>query len=97
MTTKTPLPLCIGQPLPRNEDARLLTGRGQFTDDFSFPGQSLRGDGALAICPRADLSGSIDSTARTMPAFLGCLPAPIVSPTASVQFLTIHYRRQNST
>ena len=30
----------IGQPLPRKEDLRLLTGQGQFTDDFSLPGQT---------------------------------------------------------
>ena len=30
----------IGQPMPRNEDARLLTGKGRFTDDFSIPGQA---------------------------------------------------------
>jgi len=25
----------IGQPLRRKEDARLLTGKGRFTDDFA--------------------------------------------------------------
>ncbi|MGH6684482.1 MAG: xanthine dehydrogenase family protein molybdopterin-binding subunit [Pseudolabrys sp.] len=30
----------IGQPVPRHEDARLIAGRGRFTDDFDFPGQS---------------------------------------------------------
>ncbi len=30
----------IGQPRPRTEDARLLTGQGRFTDDFGFPGQA---------------------------------------------------------
>jgi carbon-monoxide dehydrogenase large subunit len=29
----------VGQPLRRKEDERLITGRGQFTDDFSLPGQ----------------------------------------------------------
>lgn len=29
----------IGQPLRRNEDQRLITGRGRFTDDFTLPGQ----------------------------------------------------------
>jgi carbon-monoxide dehydrogenase large subunit len=29
----------IGQALPRVEDARLLTGRGRFTDDEAIPGQ----------------------------------------------------------
>jgi carbon-monoxide dehydrogenase large subunit len=30
----------VGQPLRRNEDIRLLTGKGRFSDDFSLPGQS---------------------------------------------------------
>ena len=29
----------IGQPLPRKEDDRLLSGRGAFTDDLSLPGE----------------------------------------------------------
>src|ERR1700681_744428 len=29
----------VGRPLPRNEDQRLITGRGRFSDDFSLPGQ----------------------------------------------------------
>ncbi|RVT95298.1 xanthine dehydrogenase family protein molybdopterin-binding subunit [Rhodovarius crocodyli] len=29
----------IGQPVPRQEDPTLLTGRGQYTDDVSKPGQ----------------------------------------------------------
>ena len=30
----------IGKPRVRVEDARLVTGRGRFTDDFSLPGQA---------------------------------------------------------
>jgi carbon-monoxide dehydrogenase large subunit len=30
----------IGQPMVRHEDARLITGQGQFSDDFTFPGQT---------------------------------------------------------
>src|SRR3954465_10255480 len=30
----------IGQPVPRTEDARLITGKGQFCDDFNYPGQT---------------------------------------------------------
>ena len=30
----------IGQPLRRKEDVRLLTGQGQFSDDFNFDGQA---------------------------------------------------------
>jgi carbon-monoxide dehydrogenase large subunit len=29
----------IGKPLQRKEDLRLITGKGQFSDDFSLPGQ----------------------------------------------------------
>jgi hypothetical protein len=43
----------IGQPIPRTEDARLLTGRGQFSDDFSFPRPDLCGVGSIPAraCP----------------------------------------------
>jgi aerobic carbon-monoxide dehydrogenase large subunit len=30
----------IGKPMPRKEDARLTTGNGRFTDDFSLDGQA---------------------------------------------------------
>src|SRR6185437_2093389 len=40
MTEQKPKFRFIGQPLVRNEDARLLTGRGQFSDDFAFPEQT---------------------------------------------------------
>ncbi|MFM9888974.1 MAG: xanthine dehydrogenase family protein molybdopterin-binding subunit [Burkholderiales bacterium] len=30
----------VGEPAIRKEDARLLTGHGKFTDDFSLPGQA---------------------------------------------------------
>jgi aerobic carbon-monoxide dehydrogenase large subunit len=30
----------IGQPVPRKEDARLITGRGRFSDDFHLDGQT---------------------------------------------------------
>jgi carbon-monoxide dehydrogenase large subunit len=30
----------IGHPIRRKEDARLLTGKGRYTDDFSLPGQT---------------------------------------------------------
>lgn len=30
----------IGQSVPRKEDLRLLTGRGEFSDDFNLPGQA---------------------------------------------------------
>ena len=30
----------IGKPMPRNEDARLVTGQGRFSDDFRLDGQA---------------------------------------------------------
>jgi carbon-monoxide dehydrogenase large subunit len=70
MTDQNPPFRFIGQPLPRNEDARLLTGRGQFTDDFSFPGQAYA---AMVRSPyaHARIVGIDHSTAGTMPGVLG--------------------------
>ena len=60
----------IGQPLPRTEDARLIAGRGRFSDDFSFPGQTyaamVRSPHAHARILRIDAS-----SARKMPGVLG--------------------------
>ncbi|HSE06846.1 MAG TPA: xanthine dehydrogenase family protein molybdopterin-binding subunit [Methylomirabilota bacterium] len=33
-------PQGFGRPIPRKEDARLVTGRGRFGDDFNLPGQA---------------------------------------------------------
>ena len=30
----------VGQPVPRSEDPRLLSGRGRYTDDHGVPGQA---------------------------------------------------------
>jgi carbon-monoxide dehydrogenase large subunit len=30
----------IGKPIPRNEDARLVTGRGRFSADFKLDGEA---------------------------------------------------------
>src|SRR5262245_26792179 len=30
----------VGKPVPRREDARLVTGRGCYSDDFTLPGQA---------------------------------------------------------
>jgi len=60
----------IGQPLPRNEDVRLLTGRGKFSDDFSFPGQTYA---ALVRSPHphARIVRIDQSAALNMPGVLG--------------------------
>src|SRR5689334_15354581 len=33
-------PQGIGKSMPRREDARLLTGRGQYASDFTLPGEA---------------------------------------------------------
>jgi len=40
----------IGQPVRRKEDVRLLTGKGQYTDDVNFDGQTWA---AFVRSPRA--------------------------------------------
>jgi len=64
----------IGQPLPRTEDARLLTGRGQFSDDFCLPGQTYA---AIVRSPYAHARiGRIETAlAKDMPGVLGVFTA----------------------
>ena len=56
----------IGTPLPRKEDARLTTGAGRFSDDFSVPGQCY-----LAVVrsphPHAHIRNVDFSAARALP------------------------------
>jgi carbon-monoxide dehydrogenase large subunit len=60
----------IGQPIRRKEDPRLLTGKGQFTDDFSLPGEVYA---AIVRSPFAHARiVAIDaSAALAMPGVLG--------------------------
>ena len=52
----------VGQPVKRREDARFLTGRGQYTDDITLPGQTygffLRSPYAHARLTRVDTSAA---------------------------------------
>ncbi len=70
-TSPSGLPFsAIGQPMRRNEDRRLLTGQGRFTDDFSAPGQTYAAI-VRSQHPHARIV-CIDSTAaRAMPGVLG--------------------------
>jgi aerobic carbon-monoxide dehydrogenase large subunit len=70
MTDQPPKFRFIGQPVPRTEDARLLTGQGQFSDDFSFPGQTYA---AMVRSPHAHarIIGVDKSAALRMPGVLG--------------------------
>ena len=56
----------IGQPVRRKEDTRLLTGRGQFTDDINFEGQ-LAGAFVRSSHANARINGVDTSAALAMP------------------------------
>jgi carbon-monoxide dehydrogenase large subunit len=60
----------IGKPLPRKEDARLITGKGRFTDDFNLDGQAY----AVMVRsphPHARIVAIDAAAAKTMPGVLG--------------------------
>src|SRR6202162_2115117 len=60
----------IGKPMPRKEDARLITGKGRFTDDFSLDGQSYAVMGR-APYPHARIVAIDAAAAKKMPGVLG--------------------------
>ena len=53
----------IGQPVPRKEDPKLVTGRGRFTDDVDVPGQvfahPLRSHNAHGILRHLDVGAAL--------------------------------------
>jgi len=53
----------IGQPVPRKEDMRLITGRGRYTDDLNVEGQAyavmVRSPHAHAIIRAIDVRGAL--------------------------------------
>src|SRR5580658_1570370 len=60
----------IGKPLPRKEDARLITGKGRFTDDFNLDGQAY----AVMVrspYPHARIVAIDTAKAKAMPGVLG--------------------------
>jgi carbon-monoxide dehydrogenase large subunit len=60
----------IGKPLPRKEDARLITGKGRFTDDFALDGQTY----AVMVrspYPHARIVAIDAARANAMPGVLG--------------------------
>ena len=66
----TPILKTVGQPLRRKEDERLITGRGQFTDDFTLPGLVW----AVMVRsphPHARIDGIDSAMALSMPGVLG--------------------------
>ena len=61
----------IGQSVERREDARFLTGRGQYTDDITLPRPDLRRLRALALRARAASSESTSTAAKAADGVLG--------------------------
>ncbi|HEY0223755.1 MAG TPA: xanthine dehydrogenase family protein molybdopterin-binding subunit [Pseudolabrys sp.] len=60
----------IGQPMVRHEDARLIAGKGQFSDDFSFPGQTYAAM-VRSPHPHARIVSVDKNVALAMPGVLG--------------------------
>src|SRR3954468_21255352 len=60
----------IGKPVRRAEDERLGTGRGRFSDDFQFDGQTYAAMGRPPY-PHARIRGIDTAAAKAMPGVLG--------------------------
>ena len=60
----------VGEPVRRNEDQRLLTGRGQFSDDFDLPDQAYAVM-VRSLWPHAYLKKIDVAVAAAMPGVLG--------------------------
>jgi carbon-monoxide dehydrogenase large subunit len=60
----------IGKPMPRKEDARLVTGHGRFTDDFSLDGQTYAAI-VRSPYPHARILKIDVERAKAMPGVLG--------------------------
>ncbi len=60
----------IGKPMPRKEDARLITGHGRFTDDFSLDGQAYAAM-VRSPYPHARIVTIDTAPAKAMPGVLG--------------------------
>lgn len=60
----------VGKPMPRNEDKRLVTGKGRFSDDFNIAGQ---GYAAMVRSPHphARILAVDTARAKAMPGVLG--------------------------
>ena len=62
----------IGQPLPRVEDRRLITGAGRYTDDISATGQAWAAF-VRSPYPHAEIAGIDTAAAAAMPGVLAVL------------------------
>jgi aerobic carbon-monoxide dehydrogenase large subunit len=93
----------VGRRIPRNEDARLLTGRALFVDDVDLPGllhvAFLRSPHAHARITRVDVSAARERegvVAAYSAADLGHYwqPGPLLVPPPPVADLEFHARTQ---
>jgi carbon-monoxide dehydrogenase large subunit len=64
----------IGRPMPRLEDARLVTGRGRYTDDVAYPGQVFAAF-VRSPHPHARILGIDAAPARTLAGVLAVVTA----------------------
>lgn len=64
----------IGQPLPRREDYRLLTGQGRFVDDIAVPG-ALHAHFVRSPYAHARIRSIACDTARAMPGVVAVVTA----------------------
>ena len=64
----------VGQPVPRNEDPKLLRGEGRYTDDVSMPDQ-VYAVMVRSVVAHGVLKGIDVAAARTMPGVLGVYTA----------------------
>ncbi|TPG08447.1 xanthine dehydrogenase family protein molybdopterin-binding subunit [Sphingomonas oligophenolica] len=62
----------VGQPMRRKEDQRLITGQGQFTDDFTMPDQCWTAM-VRSPYPHAAIRGIDDRGARALPGVIAVL------------------------
>ena len=89
----------LSQPVRRNEDARLLTGRARFVDDVQLPGM-LHAALVRSDYAHARLRGIDVSAARRRPGVLAvytaddlgdyCRPAPLLVPPPPIPGLVFH-------
>src|SRR6266498_3750663 len=86
----------IGKPMVRNEDARLTTGRGRFSDDFSIDDQVY----AVMLRsphPHARILRIAAGRAKAMPGVLGVFTAPTASSMDLAPFRTTRCPRPDTT
>ncbi|GAB4186291.1 MAG: xanthine dehydrogenase family protein molybdopterin-binding subunit [Thalassobaculales bacterium] len=85
----------VGQPVPRDEDNRLLEGKGQYTDDLSLPGQAyavvVRSPHAHGVIRAVDTEA-----AAAMPGVLAVLTAADLGEYGTLQCMPPFKNRDGS-